>query len=70
MDKLIPAHEQTEERVRKVESSVRGLRVRQIIDEYTDNNQMPLYKINSSAQTGNEGEAINGSFELIKKTTQ
>ena len=44
--------------------------MRQIIDEYTENNQMPLYKINSSAQTGNEGEAINGSFELIKKTTQ
>ena len=65
--KLKSKAEQSEERVLENEKSMRQQRVRQIIDEYTDNNQMPLYKINSSRTHKNEDEdsasSINKSFK-------
>lgn len=51
--------ESTEERVIENEKTLRMQRVRQLIDDYTENNQMPLHKGSLGRR---EASTINGSF--------
>jgi hypothetical protein len=55
--------EESADRAREAEKNLRQQRVRQIIDEYAANNQLPLYKVNSQAR---ENNSINGSFDQKK----
>ena len=62
-DRFKSKAEETAERAREAGRTFRASKVRQIIDEYADNNQMPLHKSNSRV-------TINGSFDQKKGAIQ